>query len=49
MHADQVGLTLFLSTLPARGATMVYGWETRHTVVFLSTLPARGATVVVMQ
>ena len=23
---------------------MVYGWETRHTVVFLSTLPAKGAT-----
>ena len=34
----------FQSTLPARGATFVYGQKFRNTVGFQSTLPARGAT-----
>ena len=35
----------FLSTLPARGATVFTPLETQVLEVFLSTLPARGATV----
>ena len=35
----------FLSTLPARGATITDS-ETRRAQIFLSTLPARGATAV---
>ena len=35
---------LFLSTLPARGATYDYGNNTAQ-FLFLSTLPARGATL----
>ena len=34
----------FLSTLPARGATLWSSWWTASTGAFLSTLPARGAT-----
>ena len=39
----QTGVSLFLSTLPARGATpIMYGLV--DSSIFLSTLPARGAT-----
>ena len=40
---------VFLSTLPARGATLV--WEHWENLMgqFLSTLPARGATAAVRQ
>ena len=34
----------FLSTLPARGATLAVPWEATNKPLFLSTLPARGAT-----
>ena len=36
---------LFLSTLPARGATLARRISARGTCAFLSTLPARGATI----
>ena len=35
---------IFLSTLPARGATKPPGTQTSRETIFLSTLPARGAT-----
>ena len=37
-------LLLFLSTLPVRGATFLYGFKSVPSV-FLSTLPVRGATL----
>ena len=37
-------ITIFLSTLPARGATVFTPLVTQVLEVFLSTLPARGAT-----
>src|SRR5699024_3232426 len=37
-------LVVFLSTLPARGATTAYHDGTKTKARFLSTLPARGAT-----
>ena len=38
-------INIFLSTLPARGATCVALRSIRYSWTFLSTLPARGATV----
>ena len=43
-EGDEIPFTkIFLSTLPARGATTT-GLTVGTSVVFLSTLPARGAT-----
>ena len=39
-----LGNGVFLSTLPARGATYIIPQNNQHATVFLSTLPARGAT-----
>ena len=39
-----IRLVIFLSTLPARGATTIF-FSAKTYVLFLSTLPARGATV----
>ena len=36
--------TIFLSTLPARGATAFKDYLAKRLIIFLSTLPARGAT-----
>ena len=37
-------VTIFLSTLPARGATTPHQMRGGTYAIFLSTLPARGAT-----
>ena len=48
-HDNALSAVVFLSTLPARGATSRSSLTGRTGCRFLSTLPARGATYNIMQ